>query len=240
MQLGDAGAEVVSAENGQTAVELAVAQQFDLILMDMQMPVMDGYAATVELRRRGVKVPIIALTAYAMAEDRNKCLASGCSDYLPKPIEEEVLLRTVREHLGDDRSGQENESAASGDGSVTPIRADGDSIPLTSKLASDPRLIEMKREFLEGFPGKVRTMSELLERNDLAALATIVHRLRGTSGAMGFHSVTQPATNAEESIKGGKSLEVITGEINSLIAVIRQIDGYDEFTAPFAAEAAAT
>jgi CheY-like chemotaxis protein len=100
MQLSEAGAVVVIAENGQIAIDLATTQPFDLILMDMQMPVMDGYAATIELRRRGVKIPIIALTAYAMAEDRAKCIASGCSDYLTKPINEEKLLNTVNQQLG--------------------------------------------------------------------------------------------------------------------------------------------
>ena len=93
------GAEVFIAENGQIAVDIAMKNSSDLILMDMQMPIMDGYTATTELRRRGCVTPIIALTAYAMAEDRKRCMASGCTDYLRKPIDREVLLKTVSQHL---------------------------------------------------------------------------------------------------------------------------------------------
>jgi len=70
MQLRDAGAAVSTATDGLIAVDQATTQPFDLILMDMQLPFMDGYAATAELRRRGLKIPIIALTAHAMPEDR--------------------------------------------------------------------------------------------------------------------------------------------------------------------------
>jgi PAS domain S-box-containing protein len=100
MHLRACGAEVVIAENGQVAIDLAEKDSFDLILMDMQMPVIDGYTATAELRRRGSTTAIVALTANAMAEDRKKCMAIGCTDYLSKPIDREILLQTVRKYLG--------------------------------------------------------------------------------------------------------------------------------------------
>jgi two-component system sensor histidine kinase/response regulator len=94
-----AGARVTMAENGQIGLDLGRKQKFDLILMDMQMPVMDGHQATAELRRHGVTVPIIALTANSMKGDEERCLAAGCSGFLSKPIDGDRLLRGVGEAL---------------------------------------------------------------------------------------------------------------------------------------------
>ncbi|MCB9885288.1 MAG: response regulator [Planctomycetes bacterium] len=95
--LRKAGYAVDLAEDGSqgcAAIASAIAadRPYDAVIMDMQMPVMDGYTATRELRQRGVQVPIIACTAHAMAEDRERCLSAGCSDYVTKPIDREVLL----------------------------------------------------------------------------------------------------------------------------------------------------
>ncbi len=102
--LRKAGAEVELAENGRIALDLALAAgregaAFDLILMDMQMPVMDGYEATRRLRAEGFTAPIIALTAHAMAGDRERCLEAGCDDYISKPVERTSLLTIVARHL---------------------------------------------------------------------------------------------------------------------------------------------
>lgn len=98
------GAEVTVAENGQAAVELAlgsleIGKPFDLILMDMQMPILDGYQAAERLRAENWPTPIVALTAHAMTEDRRKCLDAGCHDYLSKPIDRKQLVKVLSRWL---------------------------------------------------------------------------------------------------------------------------------------------
>ncbi len=99
-----AGAEVVVAENGQVALDLALAaeaeQPFGLVLMDIQMPVLDGYEATRRLRAEGFRRPIVALTAHAMESHRERCLEAGCDGYLSKPIDRDEMFRLIAELLG--------------------------------------------------------------------------------------------------------------------------------------------
>ena len=91
------------AENGKIALDKIIEachedKPFDCVLMDMQMPVMDGYTATTKLREQG-KGTIIALTAHAMTHDRQKCVDSGCDDYVTKPVNKDTLLSTIQSHI---------------------------------------------------------------------------------------------------------------------------------------------
>lgn len=89
------GVDVGTADDGKAGVECAMAEPFDMILMDMQMPVMNGYEATRELRRQGYTNPIVAFTANAMKGDEGRCLEAGCNAFISKPIEQKSLLRTL-------------------------------------------------------------------------------------------------------------------------------------------------
>jgi signal transduction histidine kinase/ActR/RegA family two-component response regulator len=108
--------EVAEAENGQLALTKALAAEetdpFDLVLMDMQMPVMDGYTATRELRTKGFKRPIVALTAHAMAADRERCLAAGCDGYQSKPLDPAGLLSAIARFVKQERQPQRAPGAA--------------------------------------------------------------------------------------------------------------------------------
>jgi len=93
------GFEVSVADDGEEALHKALLESYDLIFMDMQMPNKNGYEATKALRKRGVETPVIALTANAMQGDDTKCLAAGCTDYLAKPIDHQILADKIRQYL---------------------------------------------------------------------------------------------------------------------------------------------
>jgi len=139
--LGRAGANVVTAVNGQEAVDMAGSQSFDAFLMDMQMPVMDGYAATRRLRGMGVTQPIIALTANAMKGDEEKCRAAGCSGFLSKPVDLDELIRTLSAELLLDDFTRVRQGTPSPDGQ--PRHAE--KAPARSSAVDEPRHVEPDR-----------------------------------------------------------------------------------------------
>ncbi|KAA3616861.1 MAG: response regulator [Calditrichaeota bacterium] len=100
--LEKSGYKIIRAINGLEAIQKfeLFENEIDLILMDMQMPVVDGYKATKQIRKKNSAVPIIALTAFALSGDREKCIECGCTDYLSKPFNNDQLIKIVNHHLG--------------------------------------------------------------------------------------------------------------------------------------------
>jgi signal transduction histidine kinase/HPt (histidine-containing phosphotransfer) domain-containing protein len=219
--LRKAGLDVTVANDGREAVELARSGSFDLVLMDMQMPHLDGYGAASKLRQGGFTLPIVALTAHAMSEDRKKCITAGCTDYLSKPVSRNDLLEMVRRYLRASPRGAAAESIA------VPVAAAPPVGTVRSDLADDPEIRPFLPEFLDSLPAKVAALASLRRRSDLDALKDALHQLKGTGGLYGFPQITATAEEAERRIKEQGSLQNVREAVESLVRLVRSVEGYD-------------
>lgn len=176
------GAAVSVAENGQIALEMALANDYDLVLMDMQMPVMGGAEAVEMLRATGCQTPVVALTANAMKGDLEKYTRIGCNGFMGKPIKQFVFYQTLAKYLpvqADDRAGDQVRSVA----------------------AVDEEFLVMQAEFLASLSGYAGRLREAMAQHDYLVVAEQAHVLKGMGGSFGFQEITNRAAKLETAMK---------------------------------------
>ncbi|MGA2616098.1 MAG: PAS domain S-box protein [Thermoguttaceae bacterium] len=194
--LGNVGAEVEVVENGRLAVAQAQAGAFDLLLMDMNMPEMDGYEATERLRDRGYQGPILALTANAMSGDCERCLAAGCNAHLAKPIDRRQLIETVAQYAGSKTSPSDAGAACPG-----PAVSCNRSAGIASQFADDPQLADILPRFVERLPSQLDALCEALAEERLADAERLAHRIKGAGGSYGYPTLSEVAMLLEVAAK---------------------------------------
>ena len=199
-RLGAAQAEVAIAENGKEGIRLvslaeAEKHPFDVILMDMQMPVLDGYSAAATLRGRGCTVPIIALTAHAMRGDRERCVDAGCDDYLSKPVEFGVLFTAI-----DQLAGRRTPAGGS-----PMIRVESSEV-----RAVKARLAGMAADFAGTLDAAITEMRHALAEADVAPVIVRAHKIAGSAGMFGFTEVTESARRLEQAAGKGSSVSELS------------------------------
>jgi len=210
------GLEVTLAEDGKEAVDKALSQTFDLILMDIQMPNMNGYDATKTLRSNGIITPIVALTAHAMKGDREKCISAGCDDYLAKPIKCKKLAQIIRKYLP-------SKSVALTE-SIDPVKAEVNRLSRlcpgkksqeyhTSNVQSKEAIIswssimeicsdedmvkEIVKIFLKNAPQCVELIADAIKSKNLKDLKLYAHRLRGSARHVAAKQLSEMAYRLE-------------------------------------------
>lgn len=198
MLLRRLGVEVTLAENGRVAVEKANAEVFDLVLMDMQMPEMDGMEAVRILRAQGYKKPIVALTANAMKEDRERCLAAGCNDFLTKPVERDRFYEVVSSYM-DSRDRDEFESMP-----ITPVL-----------LEEDSEFINLVHKFINALPATMTQIEEAMREENWEQLKPPVHQLKGNGGSFGYDVLSDLAASME--------LQVLNKNPEELSALLKEM-----------------
>ena len=220
----EVGLTVETAENGQIGVDMSRAKPYDLILMDVSMPQMDGYTATRILRDEGVKTPIVALTAHAMADVEQKCLEVGYSAYMSKPIDIDKLLGLAAGYLGGQAApghekGNHRESVEADDAPTSSIPEE----TIASTLATDnPRVQALVERFIEKLRSQITVMEGFLEAHDYAELVQRAHWLKGAGGTAGFDILSKLGQTLEQHAQDG-DLALIEQALNELRNLSAQV-----------------
>jgi len=206
------GAKVEVANNGRKVVEKLFQATFpppyDLVLMDLQMPEMDGYQATAKIRSdaRFAQLPIIAMTAHATMEERQRCLDAGMNDHVSKPIDPELLYTTVgrffKPKAATPEAAETKPTAASSPEPVELPSVDGlDAKDGLGRVAGNRKLyLKLLRQFVDQQGPTPAQISEALTRQDTSLAERLAHTVKGVAGSLGMRAVQQVAAALEKAI----------------------------------------
>jgi signal transduction histidine kinase/FixJ family two-component response regulator len=200
------GYESAVAENGQKALELLAGPPFDAILMDIQMPVMDGYETTRRIRTElRSNVPIIAMTAHALVGERDKCLRVGMNDFIAKPFQMDELRRTLRKYL------VHAEAVPAPEGAPTAAEpASFDLTYLRTLTGDDPEaLAELLAAYLEQTPTQLDALRQALAGGDTAALRQTAHTMKASVQMLGMDEATALLVRIQELAGAGTDVAVL-------------------------------
>jgi two-component system sensor histidine kinase/response regulator len=223
--LAETGLIVDVAENGAIALEKLEEHDYDLVLMDMQMPVMDGVTATREIRKqaRFANLPIVAMTANALSSDRDHCIAAGMNDHLPKPIDPDLLLTTLRQwiapakriSINTNSASPKNETATTGTSDAPGISAFNDlaglDIGTGMRLARgrEKLYLSLLRKFTSNQRDFATYMDAALLASDWETAIRLAHTLKGVAGQVGAKNIRAMAELMEHALKQRESPEVL-------------------------------
>jgi signal transduction histidine kinase/DNA-binding response OmpR family regulator/HPt (histidine-containing phosphotransfer) domain-containing protein len=208
------GHEVTVVPNGRAAVTSSAARKYDVILMDVQMPEMDGFEATAAIRQRerdtGAHVPIVAMTAHAMAGDRERCLAEGMDAYLSKPLRPEDLLATIDGLLlGPATSREPRSDRSSQRVETTAIGPSIDGAALLADFGGNSALMaDVIRVFLSDAPAQMETLRAAVAAGDAGAIAAAAHALKGSVGLFSKGAAYEAARTLEHAARAGELADV--------------------------------
>ncbi len=235
--LQDAGFVVDVAQNGQEALHKVQQSGYDLVLMDMQMPVMDGIDATLAIRRlpRLDVLPIVAMTANAMAEDRQSCLDAGMNDFLTKPIDPEVLWDMLRKWIRPRALPDAVHTFTATDLPATDALPDTglpDGIAgldvkagLSNTMGKKPLYVAMLRRYVAGQKDCVVSIRAALDAGDAASAQRAAHTLKGVSGTIGAKAIAVLAGAVENLMREQKSRESVDRALEELAPPLAALTG---------------
>jgi CheY-like chemotaxis protein len=194
------GHQVAVAQNGREAIATLETQSFDIVLMDVQMPVMDGFQATAAIREKekttGSHLRIIAMTAHSMKGDKERCLAAGMDGYVSKPISTEELFETIE----DATVVPVAVNPTSEESTVSPINWE----EALARVEGDRQLLaDMAKLFLEDGPKLFAEVRAALAQRDSKALEHAAHALKGSTGNFSAHAAYEAALSLEKIGRGG-------------------------------------